>query len=95
MTRAFRLGVAIGTRIRAFLVATRDTLDDALSSPAGAYGEVPEAMTRAQLIRAFKREREHALDLERDLLEVECLACAAPDASPPLVAKPTIRQGDK
>lgn len=68
---AFNIGWAIGARIRRALIATRDILDEALIAPSGTYGEVPEAMTRAQLVRALKRERDHALDLQADIADLE------------------------
>lgn len=71
VTRAYAIGRSIGERIRRALIATRDILDDALITPSGTFGEVPEAMTRKQLIAAFKRERDHALDLEREIDKIE------------------------
>jgi uncharacterized protein YgbK (DUF1537 family) len=68
---AFNIGWAIGARIRRALIATRDILDEAFASPGAMSAGDPDGMTRAQLVRAFKHERDHALDLQADIADLE------------------------
>jgi hypothetical protein len=55
------------------LIRARDGLDSFLTSPSG-YAGVPEGMTREQLIRELTRERQHSLDLEKELETQEVIS---------------------